>query len=120
MMASTQQEFDPGTPDHIREDFMRASSGGRTRKRKREEKRKDHVCKNRSAWLSMKNTGICHVEQRGSRAYLSVCYHAGGEIKTRLVRIHHCPFCGVKLDRQPKRKIPAAPTGLHARLLREQ
>lgn len=117
-MASIQQEFDPGTPDHIREDFMRTS--GRTQKRKGEKKQKDHICKDRSAWLSMKNTGICHVEMRGPRAYLSVCYRDGGELKTRLVRIYNCPFCGLKLDRRQKQKLPAAPTGLHARLLREQ
>jgi len=116
-MASAQQEFDPGTPDHVRADFMR-TSGTHSRRRKRERKRKDHVCKDRSAWLSMENTGICHVELKGSRAYLAVVKpDLSGH---QLVRIHHCPFCGVALGKRKKKQLRDAPTGRHARLLREQ
>ncbi len=79
-----------------------------------------HVCKDRSSWLSMRNTGVCHVEMRGQRAYLSVCYPSPTRgVETQLVRIHHCPFCGARLGSRNKRKLPPAPTGLHHRLMQE-
>ena len=77
---------------------------------------KDHICKDRSSWLSMKNTGLCSVELRHGRAYLRVIDRM---LESNLVRIYHCPFCGTRLGRRKKKKLRNVPTGLHARLLRK-
>jgi len=66
----------------------------------------------------MRNTGVCHVELRGSRAYLSVAYYNGTTWLPKLVRIHFCPFCAKPLGKRKVRKLRKTGTkSLHSRPL---
>jgi hypothetical protein len=80
---------------------------------------REHICEDRSSWLSMRNTRVCCVELHGSKAYLKVTYQHGYEYGTMLIRIHHCPFCAVPLGKRKKRELREAPTGLHSQLLQK-